>query len=34
MKTHKNLLLRNPKEAQLSMFKNTEAMVMANFLNK
>ena len=34
MKAHKNLLLRDPKKAQLSMFKDTEAVVMANFLNK
>lgn len=34
MTIHENLLLRKPQEAQLSMFKNSEAERMASFLNK
>ena len=33
MKLHKNLLIREPKQAQLSVFTNKEAEVMAKFLN-
>ena len=33
MNSHKNLLVRDPKQAQLAVFKNDEAEVMAQFLN-
>jgi|TARA_B110001450_G_scaffold253437_1_gene276881 hypothetical protein len=33
MNSHKNLLIRDPKQAQLAVFKNDEAEVMAKFLN-
>ena len=33
MNSHKNLLVRDPKQAQLAVFKNDEAEVMAKFLN-
>mgnify|MGYP001446622124 CR=1 FL=1 len=32
MNFHKNLLIRDPKQAQLSVFKNDEAEVMAKYL--
>jgi len=34
MNSHKNLLVRDPKQAQLAVFKNDEAEVMAKFLNE
>ena len=34
MKSHNNLLVRDPKQAQLAVFKNNEAEVMAKFLNE
>lgn len=33
MNFHKNLLIRDPSQAQLSVFKNNEAEIMAKFLN-
>ena len=33
MNSHKNLLVRDPKQAQLAVFKNDEAEIMAHFLN-